>query len=353
MSQAMTVQARVRVGQEVGRRLATEPGVRWVYVSGSVAAGLGTSTSDVDIIAVVDDEDCPGPRRLQEASHRVEVEFRPRAWLYDALSAVEDVTLSHGNVWDPAFSLRSLNPAIHVLLGIPVVSDEESRQVHHRLTKLAGKLRCALIFAVSAEMLKTLDDLLGAHQDHDEATAELLSRTMLLLAAQAFLFGCGDYYPGEKWTLQKLRRSGGSFPLVRFMHLLQGHDDGHAIPVGDLVARRLQMAQTVLAVAQHSGWKSAAAGDWSGWSDAAVGVVRSPEVLTFRADDAVRLCFVLTGREFDISEQELALWALLDGRGPAEAVSRMCALAGNASTSFRESTEGRLSTLRSIGALAG
>src|SRR6266536_381976 len=290
------MQRKLNDARTLALSLGDQPAVLATYVSGSLTAGLGNTTSDADVFAVVGDEaDLPAspPQYLAE-SGRIDVEY---------------------------VRTGDLRARFHYRLD--AAPGPELAELAARLSGLQSRLRQALISHWSRVVSDALEDLRGALLDDDPDTAVVVGQKLLLGAAKALAAGCGDYYVGAKWAFRQVRRSAPGFPLDRLRLAQRGGWADTAAPAASAGDGAIRLAQAMLAAAELLGWDEPLADRWpwpepangrEGREAAADGPVlrRQTDCLPFRLDRGVLLNRELV-RQHVVQTGIAAVWALCDG----------------------------------------
>ncbi len=297
------MQRKLNDARTLALSLGDQPAVLATYVSGSLTAGLGNTTSDADVFAVVGDEaDLPAspPQYLAE-SGRIDVEYVRTG---DLRACVE--RLGRFRVERESFTAARLPEDELDLLArfhyrLDAAPGPELAELAARLSGLQSRLRQALISHWSRVVSDALEDLRGALLDDDPDTAVVVGQKLLLGAAKALAAGCGDYYVGAKWAFRQ----------------------DTAAPAASAGDGAIRLAQAMLAAAELLGWDEPLADRWpwpepangrEGREAAADGPVlrRQTDCLPFRLDRGVLLNRELV-RQHVVQTGIAAVWALCDG----------------------------------------
>ncbi len=316
------MQRKLNDARTLALSLGDQPAVLATYVSGSLTAGLGNTTSDADVFAVVGDEaDLPAspPQYLAE-SGRIDVEYVRTG---DLRACVE--RLGRFRVERESFTAARLPEDELDLLArfhyrLDAAPGPELAELAARLSGLQSRLRQALISHWSRVVSDALEDLRGALLDDDPDTAVVVGQKLLLGAAKALAAGCGDYYVGAKWAFRQVRRSAPGFPLDRLRLAQRGGWADTAAPAASAGDGAIRLAQAMLAAAELLGWDEPLADRWpwpepaNGREAAADGPVlrRQTDCLPFRLDRGVLLNRELV-RQHVVQTGIAAVWALCDG----------------------------------------
>lgn len=316
----MTVEGaelKMKVARESAAALAGQPGVRGVYLAGSLSAGLGTPTSDVDLCVVADnasDADVVSLHELVE-SERLDVVYRSPTAIAELPGPFESFTATSTDFGSLALTPRQIDDAVRLLLGEDVVSCPEVTQARDRMQAAALPMRQVLLGRYAVDCKCVTEDLAGALAVGDTDAALYLSAALVMRAAQAYLVGCGELYVGEKWTWQKLRRAGAD----RAVELLRRALATSPVPDAD-ATRRARQAQSLLAAALLDGWEGSAAASPLVAASSGRRYVRAPLVMPVRVSDGVVMFNYAGGPSTRLSVAGFTLWALCDGRPPVAVV---------------------------------
>ncbi|GII88875.1 hypothetical protein Ssi03_68650 [Sphaerisporangium siamense] len=290
-------------------------GVDSVYLGGSLLAGLGSPTSDIDVFVVrqgVTGDEVPA--QVVSDSRRFDVESLPPGHL---LRLARDVTAfpraAYTNLEVVHLSESRYDAAVRLLYSRPVAEGSEYREAVAHLRENFVSLTRMVMAKWSTECINILEDALGAVAGESYDDALFSSAELMQPAAQVFLAGCGDLYVKYKWILRKLRRSAGeNFPYDRFCRLMGAWPDDVA-DKKRLVEDRIRLCQAMAVAGLTDGWDGPAASRWSTWDVHGPGLVRSPEWMPLRAADRIVLAKSIDS-VYRLSEQGLTLWGLCDGR---------------------------------------
>ncbi len=330
----------------VARQYTSHPDVRGVYLTGSLVAGLASSTSDTDLFVITTAfADRWRPEQHDQDGQRVDVEVRTPAYVASLASELGRYNASLDDMRQLYVSQGRLDDAILLTMAEDIKPCEVVTSTRTALD--AGALRKLTITHWALHALACLEDVDGVRSDGDEETVLLLSRDFLMYALQAFLAGCGELYISLKWTWRKLRRSAGErFPYETVGALLNASLS--EVAADQLVARRVRCGQALLAAAQLDGWGAPLAQGWSAWLIGGAGLHRALDWVPLRVDDVVLMNS--SHQELTFSPDGLRLWGLCDGRS-RQAVARAMRDDLAASDEELESIELYLARLLDIGLL--
>jgi hypothetical protein len=310
MSNKALFEDKVGMADQVIDRYVNDDSCEAVYLSGSLAAGLGTPYSDVDVFVITPAAGRPGEDGsvVQHGNglDRVDVEFRTAGWLDEMMALGRAYTSTVDDNQALRTPERRIEDAIRLKLGHVVKSSprlDEARQV---LAAGEGNLRKLVIAHLAAELGGYWMDALGFQCQRDAESMEVISRSILAAALDAACVSGGDLCRGEKWIWSRVRRCEllrDAQPWLRglFVDSAGGH------------VTRMLAAQKVLAWAILCEWGQGEVsmlrppGDRQG-----DGLTRSPHwMLTRMADSAI-----LTDRDqrhYAVPDLAVACWAAADG----------------------------------------
>lgn len=302
--------ARLTLAREVAARLAERPGVTSAFVAGSLTAGLGNHTSDVDVYLV-------GPevaRRREQVFAgpvRIDVHGVPLRRLADSVHAVAAATLRSDDGAD-VVAERDVTAALHLHSAELVVAGgvAELRRVLRAHEDTLRKLLLTRWLNLGHYGQEDLAGLIDAPEDADAAV--LGARLLLRTAGKAVAAACNDLFPGEKWVWRQLDRSApAGFPHAHFRRLLRA-DPTAPGPAAVRLADLRRFAQTCLSVAATLGWHGVPLAHWPRWVGGDGPLRRSPELSVRAYEDGVVLA-APDSRRIRLSHQAALVWALCDG----------------------------------------
>ncbi|MFB6718599.1 hypothetical protein ACFCV3_00475 [Kribbella sp. NPDC056345] len=225
---------------------------------GSLAAGLGTTSSDVDLLLLTDGPllERPSPKTGASGVGRIDVEHLTLA---EATARIESLR-TYRVTESVTTQVYEVAEALELYCGLsstPIVL-QESDQLRALLDLCRTVDRSAARIRVTRATLlanNTLEDTLGFVATGDADSALISAATLLHFAVDAFCTANGDLYFGQKWNVQRLRRVlRADDPSGRAVveALTGGAADRDA--AFRLVARRIATAQQLLATANLTVW---------------------------------------------------------------------------------------------------
>ncbi|HEX5543611.1 MAG TPA: hypothetical protein VFX60_19010 [Micromonospora sp.] len=306
----MSAPQRHALAREVAARLAARPGVTSVFLSGSLAVGLGNHTSDVDIY-LAGPEVTPSREQVFAGPVRVDVHSLTMESLAGIVRRVVAATLRSDDGAD-VVPERDVTTALCLHSG-EIVVDGGAVALQRTLREHDATLRQLLItrwLNLAHYCQEDLSGLIDVPEDTDAAT--MVARLLLRTAGKAVAAACGDLFPGEKWVWRQLDRSApAEFPYDHYRHLLRA-DPLAAGPEAVRLADLRRFAQTCLAATAALGWHGVPMAHWPRWRGGDGPLRRVPELSVRAYRDGV----VITSpesRRVRMSHEAALVWALCDG----------------------------------------
>jgi hypothetical protein len=255
------------------------------WLTGSIPAGLGTPTSDLDLIVIADPAAATTSGQYDVDGRRVDVTVYPLTWLTDAVAAVVPYRATTGDNSQLFTREPVLKAVSQVYAGIEVVKDSpEFVRAREELAAGAVEFRRLLIARDAMYANNTYEDLAGFVRDGDVESALARARDLLEFGLSAWCVARGEVYPGTKWLWRKLRRTVTDLAAIRAAYLPETTGT-----VADLrsVHAAHALTQTLLGQALLLSWsKSPAARLEPEVSDAAAeGLWRTPDHMPMRFAD--------------------------------------------------------------------
>lgn len=291
-----------------------------VYLAGSLFAGLGTPTSDVDVFVVLNVATDDQMLQVDSAGERVDIEFVTLAAVSARIRKATEWSLAKGRLTDGWIPEKDIDFVVRLLNCEILSEDEPFRRMRLDLEGKIDRVRQILLARWTIEAGNHLEDYEGAFADRDWASCQVIAQSMALAAGKAMTVAAGDLYFGRKWLFPQLRRSlGPAFPIERCLELQQGR---HANPADYLATRRF--VQTCLAAAQTVGWLHADAHRWpwrTGDAPAPDGPIRALDYLPVPVDGDRYLLNMERRRQLLVNRRTMLVWALCDGRPASDVVA--------------------------------
>lgn len=216
---------KLNYAKQYAERFISNPDVNSVFIGGSLTAGLGSPTSDVDLFVLVNNETA-----LQETWQAVIKKSRIDVEVYslEKFRSMLDDVLRMDDDKKSIFAARSMRTQMDLIARFKnstVV--KQSAELALMKKSLESRERFFRSFqtnywALIVEAVK--EDFLGSVIDEDFSTAALLGQNLLTAAGKAFVSAGGDSYFGEKWVYKQLKRSGISQQLLDAYFVLQTGD---------------------------------------------------------------------------------------------------------------------------------
>jgi hypothetical protein len=254
VDQALLDSSWLSVRDEVTR----QPGVRYAFFAGSLVEGFGNSTSDVDLIVVVDDLadlDLDGDRR-DEAQHQfewsqgvitlrlaadanIDVEYRSTAFMQSIFDEVELLDPSAGSA--TVLDVKAFQLLNQIRVGIATPGFEA------QLRKVSDSVPWPRVTAQMHRFFELMyvahaDDAIGAIKAGDWGTALLASELVLGSAVDALTAAFGHTNPKVKWRFRKLAQLGLPDVATDYASALAWGGEGSDAALA-AAKRRLRVAQ--------------------------------------------------------------------------------------------------------------
>ncbi|MCX4474612.1 hypothetical protein C5N14_14645 [Micromonospora sp. MW-13] len=317
------------------QEVAQETHVDSVYLAGSLTAGLGSPTSDVDVFVLSSgavDDGAARQRRVGDV--RVDIEDYSISWVDGALRKLAGWDSSRQRLRHGALSDGELDFLIRMRDIEVVKTSPELERLLGALAAAEDRLRQMALSTWALRANGDLSDLRGAWQDGDHASAGLVGQSVMVCAGKAVSTASGDLYLGSKWVHRQLRRSlGDAFPWDQFLDWQCG---AWARPGSDAAFRDfVAFQQTLMAAAQLLGWNSPAVAEWPFWELGKGPYRRNPHYNTIHLTEGVLLNNELQ-RQVVVKPDVALVWALSNGRDEDEIVDAAVHLSARVSTAAEE-----------------
>lgn len=295
----------IEFAKQAAKGLSNEPDVDSVFLGGSITAGLGNPTSDVDIFLLLNREVDSGPKQYIVEGQRLDVETYSIDDLLDAVTSVSEYILSNSNIgklWelDKKFDLVS-----RFLTGITVKNSEALTNAKERCDERIDQIRQNMINYYVLAASSDREDFLGSTLDGDFLTASYNGQVLMTSAGKALTSAHSDYYFGRKWVYKQLGRSiDAQFPLTEFSHFQHGtwHSEKNRG-----AERLLEFAQNCTAYSQFPELI-----DIFLWSEDEGFLKKNPSYSLFRQGNDFILHWELH-QQFKVGYKTALLWALING----------------------------------------
>ncbi|GAA1243097.1 hypothetical protein GCM10009665_37360 [Kitasatospora nipponensis] len=317
------MESRLELAALLAEDLFRSPEVDSVYLGGSLTAGLGNATSDIDIFVLLSGERPPADvAQLLEQGERLDVEYHTLA---EARARVERVLAARAGVGDLSgywTGESDLDFTVRLLNCRPVSRSPAFDALFRQVTDAAAHIRRLLLGVYSVYAQAVLEDLRGAWDDGDQEATAHLGQSALLYAAKGAAAAAGQCYLGTKWVFRQLRQGYGDQSPHRDLRF--GAPDGTPLGEADVSALTGRV-QELLTQSQLIGWHGPA----DRWHRPTAGtgtLVRNPDFMPFRIPEGVLLSHERV-RQLVVKPQVAAVWWLSHGLAPAEVAATLPALA--------------------------
>lgn len=319
------------------RDMAEDPTIDSVYLAGSLTAGLGSPTSDVDVFVLAEAAQSGLARQLRVGNERLDIETYSIAWVDEALAKLSRWESSRQKLRFNALSEEELDFLIRMRDIEVVKSSPHLRRLRKALADATDRLRQMTLSTWALRANGHLSDFKGAVQDGDLESAGLICQSLLASAAKSVTTAAGDLYFGAKWVHRQLRRSlADSFPHDLFQTWQSGawaRESG-----ADAIRDVMFFQQTLVAAGQLLGWHGTSVSEWPFWETGKGTYRRNPSYNTIHLTEGVLLNNELQ-RQLVVKADVALVWALSNGREEDEIVSAAVELAPKVAAPGDEPTD--------------
>lgn len=299
------------------RHLDLGPDIECTYFAGSLTAGLGNATSDVDVFALHRNDVEEHATQHDVGGTRIDVEHRSASWLSGLVQRAVEQEYSLAS---PGLAYKSdLLDDISRFFYSSSLQDSVTYEAEtQKLRKHESRLRRLLTAHWVLRMVAVHEDCEGALDSKDYPTAALMSIDFLQSALKAASAATGNLYYGRKWVFDQVRElSEKRLTAVSDLLWKSTDEDG----LHQLVLDRISAAQAVLLWTQTRAWNSPLAIDslCLGRSGGK-GPRRSPVWVPI-CDQSIKIFRHAEYPQVKTSDQGLYLWAHADGRERDDLIS--------------------------------
>jgi len=243
-----------------------QPYVNSAYATGSLLAGLGTRTSDIDAVLLVDREESKLQARRDKATRRHDpsrsdwaerVDFQ--VFTVDEFTEFVDTCTDFDTIWD-AGRMYTTGPALRVLSQFAAAAHvlKPSADLDELARRLATHHSSIVRLAVMHTVLyanNTHEDLVGLIAEDDTPAVLRLSHRHLEFGLDAWCTAFGPLYPDVKfkWLWRRMRRGlpeGPELDALCALYLPEGATEQPP----DIALRRLDTTQALLTQALLAAW---------------------------------------------------------------------------------------------------
>jgi hypothetical protein len=304
-----------KIVEEVAGILADEYGEFSLYVTGSVAAGLESTTSDLDLVAVIatDDATLEFPERdfLGPGGFTCDLQTVTRGRVRSWFQNFESWHFEAGDYGSVFFLRRSVREVSRFLLGIPLLGVEWLSEQRPLLNLTS--FRRAYIALHLADVSTLARDTAGFLESGDILTAWETSALALRVVADAALGACGNFNYSEKFLLRRITDDPSTASLADLLwHRIYGLPESQSQDaLVNAVKARQMLTADLTAHIYLFGWD---AGTWQPFREPLTNrlerVRRCIDDIVIRAEDAA----VIIGRHARrVTTADGLLWSLCDG----------------------------------------
>lgn len=199
---------KLHVARSEAEKYLSSSDVDSVFIGGSLTAGLGNVTSDIDLFVIVNDKSrCRDTCQTISAGNRVDTEVYTVEEIQAAIAGVcafEFRVSSSPQVWKMEDSLDLVSRFQH---GVFVKESETIQRLRAFLRENASQFNNLLTNYWALDVEANKEDFLGASLDGDYDTAALAGQGLVSAVGKAIVSSLGDTYFGKKWVCRQLART--------------------------------------------------------------------------------------------------------------------------------------------------
>lgn len=300
-----------RIGLSVLREVQAEHRVRLAFYSGSLVAGLGHPTSDIDLHVVLGPDEFLEHNIFDREEFRVQVTVVRPETLDSVASRTQLFLATRTDRRQTSFEATELWHLIRTCVSELVEGDDELVATFQAIDRHVAAQILMVRFATEASIFA--DDVDGMVQLREHASAYYTAGLALRAAIEVSLASQGDLYALPKFLFTRVARCAALAPCMPDLwNMLQaGPEWDDRVAMEQAVPRMLRAAQQLIADALLRGW--------DGPIDrfrlprpTAVGPTRDPFGGLIRFSDA----WAMPARSGPLraSDQIVALWAACTGQ---------------------------------------
>jgi hypothetical protein len=298
--------------QEVIEQLGGVGEFSLLMLSGSFAAGLGHSASDVDLYVTRVDDAPVESVAYARRGFMVQVNAVDRAAVERIAARVGNFAMTATNRDALRLSVVERRLLIRLSIGELLHSDAEFARTLAGMDRIAIQQSLNLPRALATASWQ--EDVAGAIGSEDPYTAAQASYLALQEACDIALVASGDIYDGQKFLYRRLARSAVFQPLMdvvwELFHPAVGHG-GSKEQVFELARRRCRLASFLVGHAVTTGWTVPLTA-LPEYRNDAEGPLRSPYFGLIQYLDGISLAGADKG--YKVAPGLARLWLALDGR---------------------------------------
>jgi hypothetical protein len=206
----MTVAAarKLRLASGTVRHLAGTSDAELVFLAGSVPAGLGSPTSDVDVFIVGGSSQRSRPDQTKLDDVRVDVEYRPSSWIARIEELVSEFQFGMGEVHTSPEKRSLLDDAIRLDTGRVVHATDHARLLRRHVSRHRAILADYVVAYSSRFVSRVWEDVLGFYVMAEQVPLERLGTEALWASVDGVLATHGSCYRGDKWIPRRVAAAG-------------------------------------------------------------------------------------------------------------------------------------------------
>lgn len=307
----------------------------FVILVGSFAEGLATSTSDIDIYVCCEQEfvgELYSRENVSEVGRNIQISILSNDYIGRVVSRAAQDTYS-------GFPIREVE-IIHKIINGKVLSGgksfDEIISPGLRLT-LPGKISEYF----NGFLKNHYDDLLGASQEDDRASASFFLRSLVDNAVDAWLAINNDTYPKRKWRIKRAKKKLPVNLYLEYMSVIFGNPFSGEYAYDKYLAHSLLFCRELCF---HANYPRAESSTENLSSDEIY--TADPWVFTYRLNNVVYI--KIKNKEYKANElSRMIVLYLFEPRGVSSILSMVCG-SGNYDA---QTTVKTINNLKAIGAI--
>lgn len=330
----MEIRDYIAAAQAVINEVSETENIDSAYIGGSIPAGLGNKSSDVDLFLLFDDDSIEGARVQQFAVKgiRVDVERYSLKELRAYLDRIESIEITGSRLVELDGGLKEpLDWYGRLYAAIEMQSSFNLSELVTRSRSIELKARRIYSSYWSLFSDGYVEDFVGAvDSGNDIGSCIMASQQMVAMAAKSLLAAAGDFYYPPKWVYKQIDRTFPShYALADFQSLQTGAWIDLGIPPRQVLLRVQTLYANAVLELFYPGSTSAILPRDESVSPAFPRIYRVSGAVPFKVDGGKVLLHFELKRQVTLSFILFLVWTLCDGRTQdeiIESVSRYLAL---------------------------
>ncbi|CCE54556.1 nucleotidyltransferase domain-containing protein [Corynebacterium casei] len=295
------------------------------YIGGSIPAGLGNKSSDVDLFLLFDEDSIEGAKVQQFAVEgiRVDVERYSLKELHTYLDRIESIEITGPQLVELDGGLKEpLDWYGRLYASIELQTSSKLAELVTRSRSIELKARRIYSSYWSLFSDGYVEDFVGAvDSDDDKGSCIMASQQMVAMAAKSLLAAAGDFYYPPKWVYKQIDRMFPShYALADFQSLQTGAWIDMGIPPHQVLLRVQTLYANAVLELFYPGSTSAILPRNESISPTLPRLYRVSGAVPFKADGGKVLLHFELQRQVTLSFILFLVWTLCDGRTQDEII---------------------------------